>query len=238
MRHALITLLLTASTAHAENWQQLAKVDQNGSALFIDTSSIDRDSEFRKAWFKYVYTADRPIRSGYSDVAPDVQSYRWELKLGHFNCADRTMANSRSTLYSADNQAVGNFAVDPSTLKFRSVGPQSAGGVLLQAVCGSSAPDLQPGPGAANITGGANPVEFYPPASRRRREQGAPIVKVCVGPSGKLLRDPEVAVSSGFPELDAAAIKVAQASRYSAGTEDGDPLPESCIKFKVKFVIK
>jgi TonB family protein len=237
MRQVLITLLLTASTAHAENWQQLAKLDQNGSAVFIDTSSIDRDRELRKARFKYVYTADRPIGDGYSNVAPDVQSYRWELKLGHFNCTDGTMASSQSTLYSADNQVVGTIAVDPSTQKYRAVGPKSAGGVLLQAVCGSTS-DVQPTPGQANMTGGANPVEFYPKGSRRRGEQGTPVVEVCVGPSGKLLRNPEVVESSGFREIDAAAIKVAKASRYSAATEDGVPLAESCLKFKVKFVIK
>lgn len=238
MRHILITLLLTASTAHAENWLQLAKLDQNGSVMLLDTASIDRDSELRKAWFKYVYTADRPIGDGYSNVAPDAQSYRWELKLGHFNCADRTAANSQSILYSADNKAVGNLTVDPSTLKFRTVAPKTAGGVLLQAVCGSSASDVQPTPGPANMTSGANPVDYYPPESKRRAEQGAPIMKVCVGPSGELLRDPEVFESSGFPELDAAAIKVAKASRYKAATEGGVPLAESCLKFKVKFVIK
>src|SRR5688500_18748804 len=165
MRHILITLLLTAATAHAENWQQLAKLDRNGSAVFVDTASIDRDSELRKAWFRFVYTADRPIGSGYSNVAPDVRSYRWELKVGHFNCADRTTATSQTTLYSADNQAVGNIAVDPSTLKLRRVGSQTAVGVVLQAVCGSSTSDVQPRPGPANMTSGANPVDYYPPGS-------------------------------------------------------------------------
>jgi hypothetical protein len=237
MRQVLITLFLTASTAHAENWQQLAKLDQNGSAMFVDMASIDRDSEPRKAWFKYVYTADRPIGSGYSGVAPDVRSYRWELKLGHFNCADRTAANSQSTLYSADNQPVGNMSADPSTLKFGEVGPKTAGGLLLQAVCGSSSSDVQPTPGPANTTGGALTVDFYPPGSKRRAEQRTPIVKACVGPTGELLRDPEVVVSSGFTDIDAAAIKIAKNSRYSAATEKGVPLPESCLKFKVKFVI-
>jgi TonB family protein len=237
MRHLLVTFLLMASTAHAENWLQLATLDRNGSALFVDTASIDRDSALRKALFKYVYTADRPIGSGYSDVAPDVRSYRWELKLGHFNCADRTMANSLSTLYSADNKPVGNIAVDPSALKFLSVGPQSAGGVVLQAVCGPPTSDGQPSPGPANMKSGANPAHYYPSGSKRRAEQGTPVVQVCVGPSGKLLRDPEVVESSGFPEIDAAAIKVAKSSRYTAGTEGGVPLPESCLKFKVKFVL-
>jgi TonB family protein len=237
MRQLLITLLLTASTAHAESWLQLANLDKNGSAMFVDTSSIDRNSEIWKAKFKFVYKADQPIGTGYSDVAPGVQFYRWELKLGHFNCADWTTANSQSTLYNADNQVVGNIAVDPSTLTFQKAGPETAGGVLLPAVCGSSTFRALPGPEAANMTRGANPVDFYPRGSMRRAEQGAPTVKVCVAPSGKLLRDPEVVESSGFRELDAAAIKVAKASRYKAGTKDGEPLPESCIKFKVKFAI-
>ena len=122
---SLITLLLTASTAHAETWHQLANLDKNGGAIFVDTSSIDRDSEIRKARFKFVYTADRPIGSGYSDVAPGVQSYRWELKLGHFNCTDSTAVYSQSTLYNADDQAVGNIAVDPSILKFQKVAPET-----------------------------------------------------------------------------------------------------------------
>jgi outer membrane biosynthesis protein TonB len=63
-------------------------------------------------------------------------------------------------------------------------------------------------------------------------------VRACVGPDGNLLREPQVAQSSGFPEIDGAAIKVAKATRYSAGTEKGTPLSESCIKFKVKFILK
>jgi len=40
------------------------------------------------------------------------------------------------------------------------------------------------------------------------------------------------------PDLDGAAVKVAKATRYGPGTENGSALPESCIKFKVKFVLK
>ena len=64
------------------------------------------------------------------------------------------------------------------------------------------------------------------------------MVQACVGPGGKLLREPVVTDTSGFPDLDAAAVKVAKATRYAAGTEGGSALPESCIKFKVKFVLK
>jgi TonB family protein len=84
----------------------------------------------------------------------------------------------------------------------------------------------------------ANPDDYYPPGSIRREEQGSPVVQACVGPNGKLLREPVVTDTSGFPDLDGAAIKVAKANRYSPASEGGSALPESCIKFKVKFVLK
>ena len=84
----------------------------------------------------------------------------------------------------------------------------------------------------------ANPIDYYPPDAKRREEQGAPIVLACVSADGKLVGEPEIVQSSGFPELDAAAIKVAKASRYAAATENGVALPKSCLKFKVKFVIR
>jgi len=84
-----------------------------------------------------------------------------------------------------------------------------------------------------------NPDDYYPPGSIRREEQGSPAVQACVGPTGKLLREPVVTESSGFPELDGAAIKVARDTRYAAGTDErGTALPESCLKFKVKFTLK
>jgi len=81
----------------------------------------------------------------------------------------------------------------------------------------------------------ANPDAFYPSGARHRGERGAPVVEVCVGPDGHLVSDPVVAETSGFPELDEAAVKVAKANRYSPASSGGTPLEESCIKFRVKF---
>jgi TonB family protein len=89
----------------------------------------------------------------------------------------------------------------------------------------------------ARPTEAANPIDYYPKEAKRREEQGAPIVFACVSADGKLVGEPQIVESSGFPELDAAAIKVAKASRYAAGMENGVALPKSCLKFKVKFVI-
>ena len=87
----------------------------------------------------------------------------------------------------------------------------------------------------AKITRPVDPADYYPANSLRGGQTGAPIVQACVDATGKLLRDPVVTEASRFPNLDAAAVKVAKAIRYAAGTENGIALPESCIKFKVKF---
>jgi TonB family protein len=81
-------------------------------------------------------------------------------------------------------------------------------------------------------------TDYYPPDSIRRNETGKAVVESCVGPTGKLLRDPKVIESSGFSGLDQAAIKVAKANQYAAGTENGAALPESCIAFEVSFLMR
>jgi protein TonB len=90
----------------------------------------------------------------------------------------------------------------------------------------------------AKMKSAVDPDQFYPPGAKRREEQGSPVVQACVGPGGRLVREPVITETSGFPELDGAAVKVAKANRYTPAMEGGTALPESCVKFKVKFVIK
>jgi TonB family protein len=90
----------------------------------------------------------------------------------------------------------------------------------------------------ARLTRVVDPYAYYPSDARYRKEEGSPVVQACVGATGKLLREPTVEETSGFPDLDRAAIKVAKASRYAAGKENGTPLAESCIKFKVRFALR
>jgi len=80
--------------------------------------------------------------------------------------------------------------------------------------------------------------DYYPAASKRAEEQGAVTVKVCVDAKGKIIGNPSVVTSSGFERLDEGAVKLARAGRYQAGTSGGEPLPESCVSFRVKFEIK
>ena len=121
--------------------------------------------------------------------------------------------------------------------------PMETNTTAIQDVTDRAPPPAPPPPprvagSPAKMTRPVNPDDYYPPGSIRREEQGSPVVQACVGSNGRLVRDPVVTDTSGFPDLDSAAVKVAKATRYAAGTENGSALPESCIKFKVKFVLK
>ena len=244
MRYVLIASLLVVSTANAENWQQIGKPDSNGGVVYVDAAGITQVKGLRRAWFKAVYTSDQLIPTEYlASVPKDVRSYRSEVSLRYFNCPERTSAVMRFYWKSADDKPGGYFY--HALLTFRAVSPETLDEQMLETVCNfagdfadAEAARLHlPGEEAkkAKVTRVANADAYYPLGSIRRGEQGAPIVQVCVGPRGALLREPVVTDTSGFPDLDEAAIKVAKANGYAAGTEHGKALPESCIKFKVKF---
>jgi len=77
--------------------------------------------------------------------------------------------------------------------------------------------------------------QYYPAASIRRQETGRSIVRVCLGPRGEIVRVPEVITSSGYPRLDAAAIRVAEAGAYKPGRFFDDPMEESCLDVWIAF---
>jgi len=238
MRNLLIGLLLVASAAQAETWQQIAEFESKGSVMFLDTAGLTRAGQHRKARLKLVYNSEQAIPDGYGGKPPDVSTYRSDMNDYDFNCAERSIALSQSILHSAGNQVVGRIDIPKRARTFREVQPGTAPEQILETVChwGESREEKTGAP--TQVTRAANPIDYYPAGSVRRQEQGAPVIEACVGPDGQLLREPTVAMTSGYPDLDAAAIKVAKATRYAAATENGSPLPESCLKFKIKFVLK
>jgi hypothetical protein len=91
MRYVSIALLLIASSADAENWVEVAKLDTSGAVLFVDADAIMEVKGLRRAWFKSVYTADQPVAEEYLAKLPkDFRFYRSEVSLRYFNCAHRT----------------------------------------------------------------------------------------------------------------------------------------------------
>jgi TonB family protein len=238
MRNLLVGLLLVTSVAHAENWQRIGEIKAKGSVMFLDTAGLSGSKRHRKARLKLVYNSDQVIPDEYGGKLPDVSTYRSDMNDYEFNCSERTVALWQSILHSADNQVVGRIDIPKRARTFRKVEPGTAPEKILETVCNWGKIREEKAGSPTQVTSAANPIDYYPAGSARRQEQGAPIIEVCVGADGQLLREPVVANTSGFPELDAAAVKVAKASRYAAGTENGKPLAESCVKFKVKFILR
>ncbi len=246
MRHLAISFFFFASAAYAEDWVRVGEIDAGGKPVVIDVSEIADVDSSKSALFKFVYSADRPIGDKYEKSAPTATVYRSELRRAYFHCSERTMAIAQSTLRDAEERVVGHFDIEPARLSFREAAVGTVGEIMLGIACGSTREtekatpkyDVTQRSPSAGLAVPANPDDFYPPGSNRRKEEGSPTVEVCVGPTGKLLREPVVTDSSGFPDLDAAAIKVAKATRYVPAKENGVALPESCLKYKIKFVPK
>ena len=78
--------------------------------------------------------------------------------------------------------------------------------------------------------------EYYPPSSKRLGEAGTSVLNVCLDEKAKVT-DVNVRESSGFPRLDEAAVKVARAYRYTAGTEDGKPVA-ACFAYRLTWKLK
>ena len=79
--------------------------------------------------------------------------------------------------------------------------------------------------------------DYYPAASIRLEEQGTVVIKTCVGPNSKLSETPTVVTSSGSARLDEAAVKLAKATRFTAGSVDGAPSTD-CFSTRVRFELK
>ncbi|HLQ11980.1 MAG TPA: TonB family protein [Steroidobacteraceae bacterium] len=80
--------------------------------------------------------------------------------------------------------------------------------------------------------------EFYPPGSIRLNEEGASTLQVCVAANGALAGAPALQSSSGYPRLDAAALKWArEALRFTPAQQDGKAVP-ACKGFRVSFKLR
>ena len=76
----------------------------------------------------------------------------------------------------------------------------------------------------------------YPKGARQRGEQGDVILELRVNASGTV-DDVKIATSSGFAELDAAAMKAAKAAKFSPARRGHDSVA-STVRLKLQFKLK
>ena len=76
----------------------------------------------------------------------------------------------------------------------------------------------------------------YPKGARQRGEQGDVILEIRVNAEGTV-DDVKVATSSGFAELDEAAVRAAKAAKFSPARSGHDPVA-STARLKLQFKLK
>lgn len=76
----------------------------------------------------------------------------------------------------------------------------------------------------------------YPRGARQRGEQGDVVLEIRVNAEGAV-DEVKVAVSSGFAELDAAAVKAAKAAKFSPARSGRDPVA-STARLKLQFKLR
>ncbi|MCQ2391896.1 MAG: energy transducer TonB [Kiritimatiellae bacterium] len=76
----------------------------------------------------------------------------------------------------------------------------------------------------------------YPTNCRRRGEEGVVSLEIDVNVLGQAI-DVRILISSGFPDLDEAAVKAAKKARFAPATQDGKAVPGR-IRLPVEFKLK
>ena len=98
----------------------------------------------------------------------------------------------------------------------------------------------QPAPRQARVDAPPQPKRNirpdYPKGARQRGEQGDVVVEIRINAKGTV-DDVAVAVSSGFPELDEAAVKAAKAAKFSPARSGHDAVA-STARLKLSFKLR
>ena len=99
---------------------------------------------------------------------------------------------------------------------------------------------FQPAPRQARIDAPPNPKRNikpdYPKGARQRGEQGDVVLEIRVNADG-MVDNVKVAVSSGFGELDEAAVKAAKAAKFSPARSGREPVA-STARLKLQFKLR
>ena len=226
-------LLETARTSEDD---AKAKVALDDASRLIDTASTRAREianywqmpsvSWRSRWTAFAVANELPPEPTFEALLAAEQKVRGFLDSGDFISAASASVHIDAALESAIRDAGFSRAAAMDNAKLRFV-PRRTPCPAAVAASATSKPTIARTP---------SPDDYYPPGSKRREDQGAIVVRAHIAPSN-CATDFAVVVSSGYPELDQAALRVAEDSTYAAATEDGKTV-EGYVMFKVKFTIR
>lgn len=111
--------------------------------------------------------------------------------------------------------------------------PVTATLFLLLAGCGGNAPETPAPPAPTDVMAVDTPPPAYPAEVACTGGEGTSVLKVEVGPAGRVSQA-TVITSSGHPALDKAAVEAVEGWQFRAATRAGKPV-SSTIQVPVTF---
>ncbi len=130
----------------------------------------------------------------------------------------------------APPEVVVSALAPPKPLPPRDAGPAAA-------APSEPSPPAKPEPGAASEASTLDPpAPVYPPASRRRGEQGLVVLEVEVLADGRA-GDVRVVETPGYPRLVDAAVRAVRQAAFRPATRGGRPVP-SVLRLRIRFVLE
>jgi TonB family protein len=181
---------------------------------------------WRSRWTAFAVANDLPPEPTFETLLAAEQKVRGFLDSGDFISASSASVHIDAALESAIRDAGFSRAAAMDNAKLRFI-PRRTPCPATVAASSTSKPTIARTP---------SPDDYYPPGSKRREDQGAIVVRAHIAPSN-CATGFAVVVSSGYPELDQAALRVAEDSTYAAASEGGQAV-EGYVTFKVKFTIR
>jgi periplasmic protein TonB len=83
------------------------------------------------------------------------------------------------------------------------------------------------------VSGPKYPQDRYPRASIRNKESGRTTLRICISEAGTV-DSVDVAQTSGYPRLDAAALDMALDYQFAPAMREGQPVPV-CLPYGIEF---
>ena len=105
--------------------------------------------------------------------------------------------------------------------------------IVLLSACGGTPSESPRIPAPTDVMAVSTPPPVYPAEVACTGGEGTSVLRVVVGPAGRV-SDTSVVTSSGFPALDQAAIDAVEGWQFRAATRAGQPVPAT-IQVPVTF---
>jgi len=131
----LLLSIVVAADAWGENWKALKSDDSGSSYYDLDSRALISPGVFRVRE-QYVYTAES-VTKKMMKYGSKYESLKSSVTLWEINCAEKKARIISTADYSHDGKIISKTKDGAEPWPWGSYAPESLGGLLIQAICGT-----------------------------------------------------------------------------------------------------